>query len=183
MTCRRRQPPVTARPSTGSHDPIVDEVFRTEGPRLTRYFRSRVRGADEPVDLVQESFLRLVGRLRSGAVGNPAGYLHSIARNLLFERSRRQASKGAPPQYDQDAEIEIAVEPTQHRDMETNQMIAAYRQALSKLPPRTAEVFRLHREQDLSYKEIADRLGISARTVEWHVSEALLRIRRMMDAQ
>lgn len=183
MTWERRRLPSADRREEHGDDPTIEAVFRAEAPRLNRYFRSRARGTDDPVDLVQESFLRLVGRLRSGAVGNPAGYLHSIARNLLFERSRRQAAKGAPPAHDFVAEFEIAVEPSQHCDMEASDLIAAYRLALSKLPPRTAEVFRLHREEELSYKEIADRLGISARTVEWHVGEALLRIRRMMDAQ
>jgi len=46
------------------------------------------------------------------------------------------------------------------------------------LPRRTREVFLLHRLEGLAYKEIAAQLGISIRTVEWHVAEAILRIGR-----
>jgi RNA polymerase sigma-70 factor (ECF subfamily) len=43
------------------------------------------------------------------------------------------------------------------------------------------EVFLLHRIHGLGYKEIAGVLGISVRTAEWHVAEALVRIGRGLD--
>jgi RNA polymerase sigma-70 factor (ECF subfamily) len=45
------------------------------------------------------------------------------------------------------------------------------------------EVFILHRLQELSYKEIAARLDISVRTVEWHIAEAIVRISRGLDEE
>ncbi|MDR3060834.1 MAG: sigma-70 family RNA polymerase sigma factor, partial [Dysgonamonadaceae bacterium] len=44
---------------------------------------------------------------------------------------------------------------------------------LSGLPSKTREVFRLSREQSLTYKEIADRMGISVKVVEFHISKAI----------
>jgi RNA polymerase sigma-70 factor (ECF subfamily) len=49
------------------------------------------------------------------------------------------------------------------------------------LPPRTREVFLMHRVEELGYKAIAARLGISVRTVEWHVAEAVARLARDLD--
>ena len=46
-------------------------------------------------------------------------------------------------------------------------------EALTKLPPRTAEAFRLYFFEELSAKEIAEIMNISHRTVEVHVQKAL----------
>ncbi len=51
-----------------------------------------------------------------------------------------------------------------------------YRLAIDGLPPRTKEVYLLHRVEELGYRQIAEQLGISTRTVEWHVAEAIVRI-------
>lgn len=49
---------------------------------------------------------------------------------------------------------------------------------ISMLPPRQKEVFRLSRDEELSYREIAERLQISERTVEHHISDALKFLRK-----
>ncbi|NLS26380.1 hypothetical protein S2M10_13620 [Sphingomonas sp. S2M10] len=40
----------------------------------------------------------------------------------------------------------------------------------------------LHRAEELEYKLIAELLGISIRTVEWHMAQALIRISKSFDA-
>lgn len=49
--------------------------------------------------------------------------------------------------------------------------------SVKKLPPRTAEVFRLCYYHDLPHKEIAKVLDISPRTVESHIRHAVLFLR------
>ena len=49
---------------------------------------------------------------------------------------------------------------------------------ISMLPPRQQEVFRLSRDEELSYREIAEKLQISERTVEHHISDALKFLRK-----
>ena len=44
---------------------------------------------------------------------------------------------------------------------------------ISQLPPRQQEIFRMSREQNLTYKQIAEQLSISEKTVERHINEAL----------
>ena len=49
--------------------------------------------------------------------------------------------------------------------------------SVKKLPPKTAKVFRLCYYEDMSHKEIAEKVGISVRTVESHVRNAVLFLR------
>lgn len=46
-------------------------------------------------------------------------------------------------------------------------------EAINNLPPEIVETFRLSRFEELSYREIADRQGISIKTVEARISKAL----------
>ncbi len=52
--------------------------------------------------------------------------------------------------------------------------------ALDKLPPQCREVFALSRFEQLSYREIADTLGISQKTVENQIGKALTRLRKLL---
>lgn len=52
--------------------------------------------------------------------------------------------------------------------------------ALNSLPPSYKEAFILHRFYDNSYKEIAKMLGISAKTVDYRIGQALKRLRVLL---
>jgi len=47
------------------------------------------------------------------------------------------------------------------------------RRGIDRLPARRKEVFMLSRQENLTYDEIAARLGLSKNTVKEHISEAL----------
>jgi DNA-directed RNA polymerase specialized sigma24 family protein len=72
------------------------------------------------------------------------------------------------------------VSPAPERDTER---LAAYRAAVDRLPVLTRTVFLLHRVDDLSYTEIADRLAISIDAVEGFIAEALLIIYLMLEGE
>lgn len=57
------------------------------------------------------------------------------------------------------------------------QLEGKLRQALSELPEQCRTVFQLSRFEDLKYKEIAERLAISPKTVENHMGKALKLLR------
>ena len=64
---------------------------------------------------------------------------------------------------------------------EINELKAIIHLAIIELPDKCREIFRLSREEHLSNREIADRLGISVKTVENQMTIALSRIRRTLE--
>jgi len=104
---------------------------------------------------------------------NPGAYLQGIVRHLLADRMRRWTRTQAIAA----ADIRTCEEPLEpDAAAELKDMRARYRLAVDALPPRTREVYWLHRAEELPYKQIAERCGISVRTVEWHVAQAIMRI-------
>jgi len=52
---------------------------------------------------------------------------------------------------------------------------------LEKLPERTREIFRMNRQEGLKYREIAEKLSISVKTVEANMGKALKALRNSME--
>lgn len=161
--------------------PPLDLLYRDHASRLTRRVRARVGSTDEASDLVHEAFTRLLGVRAVERVRDPAAFLNRILRNLLIDRSRRLSAR--PQHVELDSGVEVGVPPTQSDAIEVEQMRDRYREIVASLPTRMREVFILHRIDGLSYREIALRLDISVRTVEWHIAEAIVRISRGLDGE
>jgi RNA polymerase sigma-70 factor (ECF subfamily) len=168
-------PPVSGwPPGREAHD--LDALYRTQAPRLFRFF-SRKAGGDDATDLVNEAFVRLLGieRRLAGAVERPAAYLSRIAANLLKDRARiaRRANAGHVP-FDETvhggADTEFL-----HDGRET---LRRLNDAVARLRPRTREIFLLHRVEGLTYAQIADEVGMSVKGVKKQMAKALFELRR-----
>ena len=159
----------------------VDLLYRHHAPNLRRRLRARVGSTDDANDLLQEAFARMLGTRAINRLQEPAAFLNRIIRNLLIDRSRRLATR--PPHVEFDASMDVAVRPEQDDAIDVEQMRRRYLKIVESLPPRMREVFVLHRLDGLPYKEIAGRLDISVRTVEWHIAEAIVRIGKGLDRE
>ena len=51
-------------------------------------------------------------------------------------------------------------------------------ESVEKLSPKCAKIFRLCYFEDMSHKDIAETMGISSRTVEWHIRQAIIFLRK-----
>lgn len=168
-------------PGDRASDDRLAVLYRDHAPGLRRRLRARVGSADEANDLVHDAFARLLGAKAAGGLREPAAFLNRIVRNLLIDRSRRQSVR--PPHVPLGPDLDVPVAPEQGQELEIEEMRRRYREIVEALPPRTREVFLLHRLDGLAYKAIAERLDISIRTVEWHVAQAIIRIGRELDGE
>jgi RNA polymerase sigma-70 factor (ECF subfamily) len=174
-------PPADGECTQDDPDRRVDALYRLHAGRLRRRLRPRLGCGDEASDLVHEAFARLLGAASLERLREPEAFLNRIVRNLLIDRSRRHASRTHHVPFAPG--LDVAVPPTQDAEVELGQMRERYREAVATLPDRMRQVFVLHRVDELSYREIAARLGISVRTVEWHVAEAIVRIGKQLDGR
>jgi DNA-directed RNA polymerase specialized sigma24 family protein len=68
----------------------------------------------------------------------------------------------------------------EHADPE---LLKKLERAVWKLPRATQEVFFAHRLDDMSYQEIAERMGLTVRDVEGHMAKAIYRLCRELDRE
>jgi len=170
--------PAPAARSAETPNARFEALYREQAPRLQRRLRAKLRSPEDARDVVQDAFVRLLGARTMPR--EPAAFLNRIVRNLIVDRARRLAARG--PEVVLGDDIGPSIAPTQSDAIELEQIREQYRTSIAALPNRTREVFLLHRVDGLAYKDIAELLSISIRTVEWHVAEAIVQIGRDLRA-
>jgi RNA polymerase sigma-70 factor (ECF subfamily) len=112
---------------------------------------------------------------------NPAAFIRRIARNLLIDRARRQ-ERNTLVFFPIDEQRDLSSPPEQCWNLEAADLLRLYESAVDSLPEKTRRIFLMHRVDELSYRDIHERLGISIATVEYHMIKALAHIGRQVDA-
>jgi RNA polymerase sigma-70 factor (family 1) len=157
--------------TTESRTEIFTKLFAESRQALHRYIQRFVGSSETAKEIVQEAFLRTYRQRES--VTTLRAFLFSTARNLAANeyRHRRIMERGALGHFG-DSRVK-----TEHESLETevlrderNRLI---QEAIDRLPPQCRAAFALRVFHECSYKEVADRLGISAKTVEKHIARGL----------
>ena len=150
---------------------IFTKLFAESRDALHRYIRRFVGSSETAKEIVQEAFLRTYRERES--VTTLRAFLFSTARNLAANeyRHRRTVERSTLRDFD-DWRLRLQCESLESellRD-ERNRLI---QEAIDRLPPQCRAAFTLRVFHQCSYKEVADRLGISPKTVEKHIARGL----------
>ncbi len=130
--------------------------------------------------MVQETYLRLLRahQMPGAAIANPEAYLYTVALNL----AREQAARRKPPslQIEDVEQFSAALAATEAVEdaAEREQRQRRLQDLLATLPERTRAVLVMQYRDGLSYKQIAQRLGVSPHMVKKHVVRGLSACRR-----
>lgn len=156
-------------------------MFAEHGPVLRGFFVRR--GAkDEAEDLVQETYLRLLRahECQGDAIANPEAYLFTVALNLAREQAVRRRRSLLPIEELENITTLLADEESVEDAAERAQRRQRLQTLLRTLPERTRAVLVMQYRDGLSYKQIAERMGVSPHMVKKHVVRGLSVCRRAL---
>jgi RNA polymerase sigma-70 factor (ECF subfamily) len=141
---------------------------------------------DEAEDLTQDVFLKIFKSLGTfDRRANFQTWLISVSRNLCIDhyRSVRQERQAIDHQVDPNALSPAAHEPGPIAALEQQDRVVLLREALAALPESLRKAVLMRDIQELTYQEIADRLGLPEGTVKSRINrgrtELARQIRRM----
>ena len=106
------------------------------------------------------------------------GYMYACARYQVFNHIRRNKDKIHVELFD-DLEKRFQYT-TPETQLMHDELVYHINSIVENLPEKCQLVYKLSREEQLSHKEIAERLSISTKTVENHITKALHTIRLSM---
>lgn len=148
----------------------IERSFRVQAGRLREIARRAGRQDEE--DVVQDAFLQVVERTRSQKITKLDNLLTHVVRCLAIDRIRRRVSQKTFTSVEAgERAVDAAADP--ERGLMGAQRLERVLAAIESMPPKRREVFLLHRVNDLTYIQIARRLGVDIKTVEKHVHLAM----------
>ncbi len=154
-------------------------LFSTYYPRLHRYAMHFILDADTVDDILQDSFLRFWEKRDVITFTSIQALLFRIVRNNCLNHLRDKAIQEKhtihAPDDNETWERLYNTDLLGNPDNELlyKELRQQIESVLSELPERSREIFEISRFEGLKNREIAERLGISVKIVERHISRAL----------
>src|SRR5215210_8875636 len=134
---------------------------RYAGP-IMRFCRSRLPSSEEAEDAVQHTFLNAYRSLRTGTVPRAeAAWLYKIAENVCHERRLSAWRRSRVEVVSDDGLVGDRPAPEHSREE-----LVGVADALAELTPNQRRAILLREWQGLSYREIAQQLGLTQAAVE-----------------
>lgn len=169
--------------------------FNDHYSALLRFLSRRAGNRDDVHELAHDTWLRIaqaeaaVGPLATpAAIDHPRAYLFAVATHLMLDRQRRdrRAKQWLVPGdfHDDDAPLQ-AQQPLRTPDVADahahRQALLAIDRALLQLPERARACFLAHRLDGIGQDELAQRHGVSLKTVERDMRIAKDHVRAAME--
>jgi RNA polymerase sigma factor (sigma-70 family) len=171
---------------------IKQQTFRKEKGRLLSFIRNRVSSTEEAEDILQDVFYQFVSGFEAiGSIERIPSWLYSVARNKIIDRYRRNAVRPRTASLvgsltgGEDAPLTLqeilpdlgnTPEGTMLRDAIWEEIMLA----LEELPAEQREIFIQNEIEEQSFREIAERTGISINTLLSRKRYAILALRKRL---
>ena len=165
-------------------DPIAFKDFFCHFYPKMMAVASRFVDEEEAKDLVQDIFCSFWERRASLRAHDVESFLYKWLRNRCLNHLKHlevvDTHKGEILRIAEER-IRFMDERSDHNpilsQMQARELRQRVEEAIDKLPPKCAQAFRLFYVQEISQKEIASVMGISVRTVEGHIRQAMRTLR------
>ena len=163
-----------------------EQVFKTHFKRLHAYAFTILRDEVEAEEIVQQVFFKLWERnVRKDSfgenlslTGSVSAYLYRAVHNESLNYLKHQKVRSNHQlhvAYNMNNEVEHPAKKVIAGELEKK-----IHSALNELPEQCRTIFQMSRFDELKYREIADKLGISVKTVENQMGKALKLLREKL---
>lgn len=154
------------------------ELFRAYQLGLAQYIHRFTQSAAETQDIVQDIFIKIwLRRTELPQVNNFNGWLFTLCRNhALNILKKRLRTTERERFWAQQFEREVQAAPLSEED----QYRILLERAVDRLPPQQQKAYRLHRQERLTYIQIAEKLGIAPSTVKRNLEDAVKNLKKQL---
>ncbi len=152
-----------------------NQVFRRYYSPMVRFCIRYVADSDIASEIVQDLFVKLWSNREKISFNTSfESYMLTSVRNsaLTYINKERSHAEANLRIYSEDSDSNDPSETLQSNNLEES-----YRQILKSMPEKRREVFLASRYDGLKYSEIAEKLGISQKTVEAQMSAAIKQLK------
>ena len=169
-------------PEEPSGDRDFSVLYRATLAPLRRYLTRLLGNASEAQDVAHDAYMRVYPSFTDHSARKPAALLYTAARRLAINRLKRRSISPLA----RDAfipETSASTEPGVEQQVMARQELELLEEAIAQLPEGCRIVLLLCKIEQLSHREIADRLAIAVSTVEKQHARALRLLRTALEGR
>lgn len=171
----------------GGENAAFDVLLSRYKSSIHSYIYFIVRNHDLAEDIFQDTFVKVITTIKQGRYtenGKFKAWITRIAHNLIIDYFRQEKNENTLS--NDEAEIDLfnnikLCDGTVEDDLVRRQVMSDVRRLVRHLPDSQREVLEMRYYQDLSFKEIAEKTGVSINTALGRMRYAILNMRRMAE--
>lgn len=158
------------------------QLFNLYTRKLTQFAFAIVKSNDAAREIVDEVFIKIWRNKASATnIQNLTVYLYKATKNTALNYLSAKAKENVIEPFDFFS-VQLSDDHSPEKKMITSELLKKINAAIDQLPPRCKMVFKLVREDGLSYKEVGAILNISPKTVDAQMMIAVKQISEKVKA-
>ncbi len=158
------------------NEQAFEQIYKLLSPKVFAFALSLVNDRSDAEEILQEVFTKLWDkRFDLSPQGSLESYLFTSTRNILLNVLRKAEYHQGFVDYKlhvNEDEADLS------HEMDYQELKSIYEYAIDKLSPRKREIYILNHKEALSCQEIAEKLGISVKSVRNQMDSASMEIRK-----
>jgi RNA polymerase sigma factor (sigma-70 family) len=153
-----------------------EAIYRRYWRQLFVFVYDQIGSREDTREILQELMLSIWENRSVAKIRNLRAFLFISARNLANMYFRREINLRKYREYRLLQEVSESV--GNDDILHEKQLAEALEKALESLPEKTANIFRMNKLEDVPIQDIALQLGLSGRTVAYHLTKSVRAIRK-----
>ena len=155
---------------------IVD-FYERASPDLQRFLTRKLGNGEEAEEVAHDAFEKLLRRTDRESIKDLRRFFFTMANRMALDvLRRREVQDRFLREQPVDGRQDVRSLDDPARMLISRERLAAVQQVLAALPGKSRHVFLLHRFEGYTYAEIARQVGLSQKSVEYHMNRALMAI-------
>lgn len=157
----------------------MEFLYVKYAPQVKSFVYAILKDEADTEDLVHDIFLKLwEERSRISNVISFKSYLYTMTRNMVYNKLKKS---GVHTRFvDATSTNQTNLDP--EKKIITRDLLQHIHKEMDKLPKQQRNIYEMNREEELTYNEISDKLGISPKTVQYHIGKVLIKLKKTISS-
>lgn len=155
------------------------EIYKRYASSLADFTATKLFNLEDAQDIIHDLFVEFwENRKQLTITSNLKTYLFTITRRRIIDKIRKNITR---EEYSMMlTALSNAYESRIEQEIAAKELQQTIKNSLNQLSPKVKEIYNLSQEENLSNREIADKLGLAEQTVKNQLSKALSHLRKSL---
>lgn len=158
-----------------------EQLFNEMFPKVKSFARKILQSEEDAEDIAQDVFVKLWNSPEVWEENeNWNSYVYTMTRNHIYNYLKHKVVEQKYQQQTDPEDYDYYGSDDIHDQLYAKELRLLIKLTISRMPEQRRKVFCMSRQEEMSHAEIAEKLGISVRTVERHIYLALGELKEVL---